>query len=55
MLRGSQVFVSDRGSNLYALDLRNGNVTFGYKGKTFSARRLSSLAHAIRSQVSREP
>ncbi|KAI0341727.1 hypothetical protein BDW22DRAFT_1332193 [Trametopsis cervina] len=27
-----QVFVSDRGSNLYALDLRNGNVTFGYKG-----------------------
>jgi ribosome biogenesis protein NSA1 len=28
----SQVFVSDRGSNLYALDLRNGKVSCGYKG-----------------------
>ncbi|KAI0818558.1 hypothetical protein BC629DRAFT_1635128 [Irpex lacteus] len=31
-LNEHQVFVSDRGSNLYALDLRNGKITFGYKG-----------------------
>ena len=29
----SQAFVSDHGSNLYALDLRNGKISFGYKGK----------------------
>ncbi|KAI0695930.1 hypothetical protein BC835DRAFT_1406096 [Cytidiella melzeri] len=31
-LNEHQVFVSDRGSSLYALDLRNGKVSFGYKG-----------------------
>ncbi|KAI0093605.1 hypothetical protein BDY19DRAFT_1044938 [Irpex rosettiformis] len=30
-LNKNQVFVSDRGSNLYALDLRNGKISFGYK------------------------
>lgn len=28
----SEVFTSDHGSNLYALDLRNGRVIYGYKG-----------------------
>ncbi len=28
----SEIFVSDRGCNLFALDLRNGKVAYGYKG-----------------------
>ena len=28
----SEVFVSDQGTNLFALDLRTGRITYGYKG-----------------------
>ncbi|KZT69002.1 hypothetical protein DAEQUDRAFT_298805 [Daedalea quercina L-15889] len=38
-----EVFVSDNGSNLFALDLRNGQVIYGYKGL---AGAVSSLAPA---------
>lgn len=31
-MSNSQVFISDHGSNLFSLDLRNGNVSYGYKG-----------------------
>jgi ribosome biogenesis protein NSA1 len=29
----SEAFVSDHGSNLFALDLRNGRVIYSYKGQ----------------------
>ncbi|OAX35010.1 hypothetical protein K503DRAFT_697700, partial [Rhizopogon vinicolor AM-OR11-026] len=36
-----EVFVSDHGSNVYAIDLRSGNIAYGYKGLSGTA---SSLA-----------
>ena len=34
---GSEVFVADHGCNLFALDLRNGKVSYGYKGTLHDA------------------
>ena len=31
----SQVFVADQGTNLCALDLRTGGISYGYKGTPF--------------------
>jgi hypothetical protein len=31
----SEAFISDHGSNVYAVDLRNGNIAYGYKGLFF--------------------
>lgn len=30
----SEVFVADRGCNLFALDMRNGRIVYGYKGQS---------------------
>lgn len=38
----SQAFVSDHGSNLFALDLRNGRVSYGYKGLAGAVTAMSS-------------
>ena len=31
----SEVFISDNGSNLFSMDLRNGKIAYGYKGRPF--------------------
>ena len=38
----SEVFVSDQGTNLFALDLRTGGITYGYKGMLFTVSQAGS-------------
>jgi hypothetical protein len=48
----SEVFVSDQTSNLFAVDVRNGRVIYGYKGSSFTVSP-ASVADFFRSKASR--
>ena len=39
----SELFVSDKGSNLYSMDLRTGNILYGYKGSKAKSSCVSTI------------
>jgi ribosome biogenesis protein NSA1 len=49
-----EAFISDYGSNMYAIDLRNGSISYGYKGLSGTAISLaSSPTHLASASIDR--